>query len=516
MEMPRRTLTLLYILFFVMIAYLVIGTGLVSDDFSHVRALEHKTASETVLMRDPSWLLLPAEHYLLLAWYRLVTIDRCGVLVLLKIVYLCLSFWLIGRFFSLYLDRATACLASFLFIFFPAHDATAYWFLAYYLTISFAFYLYAFYLLRRGRPVAGVCFAFLASFVSYGSTPVAAGLACIFLLDKEYRKAALILTPNILFIAFYAVMTHYILPGSNKVAASVGAGSFVKQYLLQLATFADAMLGPSMWLKIYYAFFQMTFVAFAVGVTLLLVVYRFCAARPASRYNLPLITGLAVMMLLAFGVFAVTGKYPQLAFNLGNRVTIFGSLLAAYLIAAAPLPKAARGALFTVLIFAIMGISCHWKAWDTHQRVVLAKIRHNTALARYAGPGPVYVSGNQYSRFGTIGHIEFFTEAATTMPFFSLALPDKKGFVVWPLNRRFVYRSGALIDTKHGFAQPVGRAITVYDSEKDVVREIPAGAINAYIATLPKDIRHWSQLIRYPWIDRAALRLMPRLRYAYQ
>jgi len=64
-----------------------------------------------------------------------------------------------------------------------------------------------------------------------------------------------------------------------------------------------------------------------------------------------------VLILLSFAMFSVTGRYPQLAFNLGNRVTIYSSLLAAYFIVLVPLPKK-----INYLFLSSVGEATSWSA----------------------------------------------------------------------------------------------------------------------------------------------------------
>jgi hypothetical protein len=109
-------------------------------------------------------------------------------------------------------------------------------------------------------------------------------------------------------------------------------------------------------------------------------------------------------------------------------------------------------------------------------------------------------------------HIEFLSEESTTGPLFALA--SSKDTLVTPINKRFVYKEGKLFDMKYGTARSVDGYINVYDSEKGVLIKVGAGDINAYIASLPADRRHWIELVDVPIARDMALRLMPRLKYA--
>ncbi|MFC1620967.1 hypothetical protein ACFL2G_01555 [Candidatus Omnitrophota bacterium] len=224
-----------------------------------------------------------------------------------------------------------------------------------------------------------------------------------------------------------------------------------------------------------------------------------------------LIISLMVLVFSSFLMFAVTGRYPQLAFNLGNRTTIYGSLLFTYLIVLMPASKKIKTLVFALIIFTILGISGHWKTWNAHQQRIITNIKNNQDLNEYQDNKVIYVSGNQYSKYGPIGHIEFFSEDWVVDPVFKLAL--NKDIFAGTLNKRHRYMNGFLIDTKYDLKIAIGDYINVYDSEKDILFRLASGDINNYIASLPPDNRHWIQLLDIKLVKDAALKLMPRLKY---
>lgn len=504
---------LLYLLFFCLIAYLVTNTGLVSDDFAHMVLLKGKNLNEIIAktFTDASWMTLPAEHVLILLWYRFFDLENQALLNALKILYLCLSFYMVSKFFGIFLDRAKALAASFIFLFLPSHDSTSYWFLAHYLTLSFAFYLYAFYLANKDKLFYAFSFAALGSFISYGSPAIAIPLALLFFLNKKLKRALILIVPNALFIIYYIVLTEFVSVGAKRIPDQINLFFIFKQCALQFFTFFDAVLGPSMWLKIYYSLSQLSVMSIVIGIVAIVFFYKYYDFR-ASKYDSKLLLSLIAMIVLSFGMFAITGYYPQLAFNLGNRVTIFSSLLLAYLIVAVPMKRFTGIIVFAILIFSILGASDHWKLWARHQGSVIHNIMANSELKNYNLSKNVYVSGNQYSKLGKIGHIEFLAEGSVTGPLFSLALNND--LEVLPINKRFRYEDGFLIDTKHNIKAEISDHIYVYDSENDVFFRLAAKDINKYIGSLPLDIRHWIQLVDVPLIRNLSLKLMPRLRYA--
>ena len=82
-------------------------------------------------------------------------------------------------------------------------------------------------------------------------------------------------------------------------------------------------------------------------------------------------------------MYALTGLYSHSAFNLGNRSTVYGSLLIAFLLVSF-LPANKKSVIFLLIIFLapVFGLSDHWKSWNVHQRTI---IENNTEYKKQSG-----------------------------------------------------------------------------------------------------------------------------------
>lgn len=504
---------LLFLFYVVLIAYLVANTGIISDDFDGMARLKGENFPNILIPRGHFYFIeTPVEYFTHYIWYYFFRVDSQIAANIFKIFYMVLAFYLISRFFSIYLVKNNAFLASFLFLFFPSHDSTVYFFMLQYLTLSFAFYLYAFYLAHNNRLVLAFLFAVFASFISYGSPALALALFVLFALDKEFKKGLVLLIPNILYSSYYLYISYVAGDVVQRLPKEINVYAIIKQFALQVSTFLDATIGPSMWLKIYYSFSQLKIASAITGFLLLFIFYR-SYRESRQKYSAKLVLGLTVLAVGSFAMFAVTGYYPQLAFNLGNRATIFGSLLLTYLIVLMPVSHKLKTLIFAVMLFCILGISDHWKDWSLHQEGVIANMRNNENLKNYQGSKTIYVSGNQYSKFGPISHIEFLSENWVPNSIFAL-LFDKK-ITARSINKRHRYKNGYLVDTKYSRKTEVKDFIYVYDSETDELFKLNAPEINGYIKSLPPCPRHWIQIVDIKSIKKAILRLMPRLKYAF-
>lgn len=503
---------LLYIFFFLVITYLVINTGILSDDFDAMALTKTGSFIDNLIPRGALYFSdTPVMHLTHYIWYYFFSLYNAVAVNIVKIFYMIAAFYMIAQFFKIFMDEGMAILVSFLFIFFPSHDSTVYMFMNQYLTISFAFYLYAYYLAHRNKLILAFFSAVIGSFVSYGSTPIAIALFTLFVMNREFKKAVVIIVPNIIYSAYFVFLTVIRGMGHPRILETINVSTVIKQYLLQILTFADAMFGPSMWLKIYYAFFQLSIESIVAGVILSAACY-YIIKRSDARYNGKLVISLLILLAISFLILAATGRYPQICFNLGNRITIYGALLLTYLIVLMPVTKWIRILISGLLIFTIMGISDHYKNWNIHQQKIIVNMRDNEALKNYRDTRVIYVAGNQYSKYGPISNIEFMSESWVPGSIFRLLFVQP--MPASALNRRFKYEDGYLVDTKYNIKAEVPDYINVYDTDKNELIRVGAKDINSYIASLPADKRHWTQVIDNKYIKSIVLKLMPRLSYA--
>jgi len=507
---------ILYLLYLFLIVFLVFNTGVYSDDIAHILNKRNMSFSELILPSE-WWIIAPVEHYLLNVWYRFFDINNLIFLELLKTFYIIISFFFITRFFRIFLGVHHASMISFLILFFPSHEATTYFYLGLYQTLNFALYAYAFYLVYHNRILSGTIFSVLAAFVCYSSVGFAIALFSFFVMDRKYKKAAVMIVPCLFYIVHYIYFTKINPITDSQIPLDLNAYSLVKQFILQVVTFVDSMIGPSMWYKIYYSFSNLSLISVLLAIFLMVVFYRKHGNAEnkeiSSKYDFKLIVTFSIIILAGFANYSITGRYPQLCFGLGNRTTLYGSILLSYLIVQCPVSSKIKTGVFAVLLLSVLGISDHWKNWSQHQQGVSKMIAANKKLREYVDPRIIFVSGNQYSKFGPISHIEFLSENWVPSAMFNLAL--NKEISVATINKRHVYEDGYLVDTKYNTKAEVNDYINVYDSDNDRLFTLNVVEINSYIDSLPPENRHWIQLLpKDNYLVRIVLFLMPRLEYA--
>ena len=511
-----KKLPIAFLILLLLLTYLYLGTGIHSDDYID---MERYSKNVTFLQlfninqyNDPTlWFIIPIVYYdsiqLYLFRHNTILYD------LIKIVTSFGCIFLIYLFARDYMHRYKALIFSTLFILFPTHDSTNYWTIGQYMIITAALVMYAHYLVNKNKFKRGFLFGILASFSSYASPPYFFGLSLIFLIRKQYNKFVLFLLPQIIYIIYYIVMKEIVAMHDYRTGDILNVSKILKQYVLQVATFIDSVLGPSFWLKIYYSFTQISLLSILIGGVLVYMFHRHYETTK-KRVNKELLYGFISVLFLAFGLYALTGYNPQLAFNLGNRTTIYGSLLISFLIVMFFMNGRRSATLvFAIFIFCVLGISDHWKSWNSKQQEVIQNIAENRDLEQFDNGRWLFVSQNQYSQFGNICHIEFFSDVSMVNAIFKYA--TGKDYKVAPINRRFSYENDKIVEKKFGSEFEVDGPIFVYDSNSDTLAKVETSDIKEYIEGLPEDKRHWIQLLnKNNWIRRLALYLMPRLNYA--
>jgi hypothetical protein len=498
-----------HLAFAALIAWALHGQGVCCDDYPQI-VLRTGMAPVEEWWATP---LLIVTHGL---GYALLGYDHFWAYDALKIGWIVLAYAMAYRFAALWLEPARAALFAALFLLFPSHDSTVFWYSNQYLALTSAFFLYAFSLAERGRLAPAAAWSALGSLVSYGSPPWAFGLALAFALQRKWREALVLVVPNGVYVAYYLLLTRMIGKGSDRLPAAFDPIAVAKQLVLQVAGGLESVLGPSLWLKVWWSIGSLTLLSLLVAGILSAIL--FVTSRTTEKKAIPKVIWLAAgaVAALGFAMFALTGFYPQSAFGVGNRVTIYASFPVALALAALARPRLAYAAIAGVLVLATLGVGDHWREWRRVQVATLEAIRATPQLgAREIAGGTLFVVGRDYSRLGPIGHVAFLSDIWVTDAVFALALGERKRFKAVALSSRFSVTPAGLVDSKHGTTYKVGEAIDVYDAARGELRTVAAQDLAQFVAAQRPPPRHWIQLVHAPWLSALIQRWMPRLRYLF-
>jgi hypothetical protein len=503
-----------FVVLFVLL-YLFFGTGLHGDDYGVIGSW---SSWQDFFSIDPikrGMMVFALPSYFSFWWaYFVLGYEHQWVYDIVKCVAHLISFYFVYRFACDYFSRDRAVLASILFVFYPLHDTTMYWYMTAPYVLFPAVILYAHSLIRSDNMLSGVFLLFLGAFSYYFTPPYVFGLAAVFLFERKYKKAAFFALPGALYIAFYFWIKFAFSGIERRIDSHLGIFDLFKQLILQPLSFIEAAIGPSYWFKIYYAIGSLGLLSALIAIGI--IVFLFIKSSSFSeRPEFPksLFVGLLAVLLFSFGIYALTGLYHHSAFNLGNRSTVYGSLLIAFLLALLPLNKKTIIFFSLIFILPVFGLSDYWKSWNVHQKGIIENIHTNPSLKALEPESTLLVTGNIYSKLGPFSHIEFFSMPWVVDSSFHDWVKSKNVVALAPY---IELDHDSLVDPKFGGRYPLGSKIYVYNSEANTVSPIALAAVPKLLTDRPREIRHWVQLTKGTWIESSIVALSPRLVYLFQ
>ena len=219
------------------------SVGYFSDDFSY---LQYQAAQDSVwgaLTPNNSFISLILEQYTHVFSLYFSSLESAWLPQILKTLYVIACLYMCGRFFSLFMPPALGQVASFLFVFFPTHESTVYWYLGQYLMLTISLYFYAYYLTRR-----------------------------------QAFSLAVVFGPNLLYTVYYVITSEVMGLGIQRLNDSAPIVLF-RQFIFQILTFIDATIGPSIWMKLFYGLGELTILSAVLTLVGLGVFWRTCSLK---------------------------------------------------------------------------------------------------------------------------------------------------------------------------------------------------------------------------------------------
>jgi len=173
--------------------------------------------------------------------------------------------------------------------------------------------------------ILGFILLLWASFSAYSSPPIVFGCALIFFFERMYKKALLFSIPGFIY-TFYYIFISSILNVDKRIDTNLEILKFVKNFLIQIFSSLDSFIGPSFWIKIFYSITSISFLSLIISIICSLFLFILLKSKK-TNLNTSLLLGLTSIVLLSYLMFSITSFYPHTTFNLGNRVTIYASLI---------------------------------------------------------------------------------------------------------------------------------------------------------------------------------------------
>jgi hypothetical protein len=509
-----------FIFIAVFLFYLIFGTGLHGDDYS---VIKHQNVSDFFSFTPDSLglAIFGVPTYLTFWWaYPVFGHEHQWGYDLVKWITHFASVFMGWRFFSVFLNSERALATAVIFVLFPLHETTTYW----YMTAPYVFWpaviMFSYYLFSIDKVKSGFMVGLMGAFSGYLSPPYVFGLGLIWFMRRDYRKGLLFVAPGLLYVIYYFGIKFFYPFAEKRINPELDPLLFFKGMVMQIVATVDSFLGPSALIKLYYSAASVTLLSFFIAVVILVVAWRYARKIHADvdvksdQAGLNhLLIGAVSVLALSLMMFALTGLYVPSPFNLGNRSLVYGSLLAAVLLASLPINKKNILILWLVFVLPVLGLSDHWKAWNQEQLRILDNIRSHDGLHAIRDADLLIVTGHIYNKLGPYSHIEFFNMPWVVSSIFrdsasvkhAVALTQTVGF----------NGLGELVDSKSGEHYPLTGNIYLYDSKNNTLSLAARDDVVALINSQPQEIRHWVQLARGTVIESAIVKLSPRLNYLF-
>jgi|GEM_PF-769534 len=512
----RIEVAMLSVLIFLLF-YLYHGLGLCSDDyyFYNLIAGNNFMTVSASIFNGYYLLIVPGlfHYFLIIKTITLFNISLYSIWLMATALAVIYSIYI---FLRDYTNPSTAFLFSFILFFYPTHDATVFWILGMYIPINCGILMCAHHLINKGRYAGGLFVSFLGAFFSYASPAIGLGLSCIFLMKKRVKEFLIFVIPTIGYIGYGFIVKKNVGLTDWKFANLHSPLGIVKQLFVQLCTAIDAFIGPSFFLKIYYAWLQLSVLSIFVGfIILILFIRMYDRLIKIQKVDRHVMWAFTIIIILSSLQLSLTGRYPQITFGLGNRVTFFVSLAAALVsLHFFSMGKKTGTIIFAIYLFTILGISDHWKEWAHEQKEIINSINKNEDVKAIISNKTLFVSHNQYSKYGPFSHLELFS--SSSREFLAFATGSVQPVLpVYPMGRQYYIKGEYLIDSKYNQQFKVDKHINVLNSSTGRLEKIDKGAIQTYIEKLPVDKRHWIQFINNGTLKDVIVKLSPSLGYLF-
>ena len=371
--------------------------------------------------------------------------------------------------------------------------------------------MYCHYLFRSNRLIFPYLLLLVSSFASYLTPPFIIGLSIIFFLEKSYKKFLLFISSSIIYLIYYLSLSSMFTSSERRIDESLSIIKFIKILTLQTVSGLDVFFGPTFILKIFSSIYSISLISFLLSL-IPLFFFKFYLTSDKPIIYKPLFLGLGLIFLLSCCMFALTGMYTQTAFNLGNRVTIYGSLIIAFLLSIMPFSKKFLILIAIIFILPLFGLSDHWKNWNKNQKILINNIHSNHDFKKINENDILLIKGNTYSKLGLFSHIEFFS-----MPWLidSIFYQTVKSNKIISLSKNIYLDKNHLIDKKLKIKINLTKNIFLYDSTNNKVIKINKAKLKSIINSTKPELRHWIQMVDNNYLKSLLFYLSPRLEYLF-
>ena len=509
----------IHIFIFFGLGYLILGTGLHGDDYVEIMKMQNFSNFQffypSPYIHEHYILGLPA-HYLLFWAYKFLGYENLIIYDLIKVLAHGICIFFIFKFLTNYFETDRALLGSALFILFPLHDATTYWYMALVYIIPAALLSYSCHQLLNNSWLKSFLYGFLGASFFYTSPPFIFGLGMIFIFQRNYKKFLFFIFPGILYVCYYFYIKIYFSFAEKRISDSIDLVGFLKNFIGQILSSIESYFGPSFFLKIFYAAESIGFFSIIVlGVIFTYVLKSKKILSTVSTHPKSLILSLFFVVFFSFIIFSITGYYNHSPFNLGNRTLIYTSFFASILIISfLPSKKGSLVFLSVFFLLPVFGLSDYWKDWNKNQKLIITSIDQSSALANLPPKSLVFITDNLYHKLGAYDHVEFFSMNWNTRAIFNKY--SSKGSQFIGLTSYLIIKDDQVIDKKFAESYQLKKNLFLYETDTDELMQISPMELSNLMLNKKPAFRHWIQGLKGTRVEELIIQLSPRLAYIFK
>ena len=509
----------IHIFIFLGLGYLILGTGLHGDDYAEIMKMQNFSNFQffypSPYIHEHYILGLPA-HYLLFWAYKFLGYENLIIYDLIKVLAHGICIFFIFKFLTNYFETDRALLGSILFILFPLHDATTYWYMALVYIIPAALLSYSCHHLLNNSWLKIFLYGLLGASFFYTSPPFVFGLGMVFAFQRNYKKFLFFISPGILYVCYYFYIKIYFSFAEKRIADSIDFVTFLKNFIVQIISSVESYFGPSFFLKIFYAAGSIEF----ISIIILSAIFTYLlkaknGLSTVSTYPKSLILSLFCVVFFSFVIFSITGYYSHSPFNLGNRTLIYTSFIASILIISfLPSKKGSLIFLSVFFLLPLFGLSDYWKDWNKYQKLIITSIDQSTILADLPPESLVFITDNIYHKLGAYDHVEFFSMNWNTRTIFNKYSSEGSQFLA--LTSYLIMTDNEVIDKKFSESYQLKKNLFLYETRTDELIQISPLELSNLILNKKPAFRHWIQGLKGTRVEKLIIQLNPRLAYIFK
>lgn len=431
-------------------------------------------------------------------------------------------------------SKVVALTFPLLSLFFPNHDSMIFWNIIYVYNISIilsiGWIIACKYALDKNNLFILIFFGLslvLLSF-SYIIPPIicAAISVMIFLWiktkNRKYLKAAL-LTFFALFIFsfyYYFICNYFFGYSTNAKIASFSLMFVLKNFVIQFFSNIDATMGPSLIFKWYFSIKEIANSPIDIIISIIIsgiIIANLYIDKKKPDVKPTLLVAFLSCYIFTLAIYAATGRYTQIAFGLGNRVTFlptFGIVgIFLYFFCKGGLnsqKKIILSFLITLCVFSTTGLSRHWK--NTSEWLLDTGERTKLILEKNSIPenSLIVIDGHIYSNLGQFSHLEIFSLESNANSFFYYATGKNNEWI--PALSYYKVENNLLIDGKFDVRRDLSeRKLFYYNIPDKKIKRVEIEDLNRiFQSSKNRWKKHWIFLFKNTPLEYLAVKINPK------